>query len=233
MEQYFRIAEMYMATEAFRNPKVYNYNVSDGKIIASYYGDDDSVFHFQLAYLNRTGEILSDAYMNAIRPALDVRFVKNYDNYQKIYPADKDARIHKQVDDLINICEFQNYSQEKLAIIFDLFDICYKKVPVTEIYSKFNPNMTDQEFVAMVSEIKSLAEKAIAETDSKAKKVKEAIKMFDTLSVGWPDAKTYADNCRAQLENIPTLSNYINSKISKIPNIAKIPKEQKQKEYHK
>ena len=103
---------------------------------------------------------LSDEYKRDLFPlmrALRYRYQPDIYGYK---------RVEEAAMDLNNISDFRSYDSKKLAIIFDLYDTCnsftsygylHNAVGLKDIYSKFSPDMTDDEFIGKVSKITTLA----------------------------------------------------------------------------
>lgn len=132
----------------------------------------------------------------------------------------------------------ESYDSKRLAIIFDIFEKLigfreweyykygysyeyYSAVEVKDFYPKFSPTMTDEEFLTLCSKLYEIRQEAIKSAETR-QKMSDALKILDTLSVTWPEAKEQAAECIIQMENIPTYSEYISQEISKLPNMIEI-----------
>ena len=193
-----QINEFYKNTDSYKQQVPYEFALTDenklvmyqAKMYNGYLGYDlDRLYHFQLAYTERTKNPLPSFYMEALLPALDVEHVLYTDDYKIYYDYDQNsnitAKIYKQVDDILDICEPTRYTPEKLAIICDLYNKSDKQVPLTEIYAKFHPDFSDDKYLSVVKKINKIFtdtkevfhEKE--ELEAKKERLKNSIKIYE------------------------------------------------------
>lgn len=162
-----QIYNLYQKTNSYKQQVPYDFIVEEEKlrieklpVNSNLENSLDKLQHFQLAYINRTNTTLPTCYMEALLPALDVENVLYTDDYKEFYDNEKGsdiyAKIHKQVDDILDICEPTRYTPEKLAIICDLYNRSNKQVPLTQIYSKFHPDFSDDKYLSVVNKINTI-----------------------------------------------------------------------------
>ncbi len=204
-----KIQKMYKRTDAYKEPIAFNFRIENFfGLRGDCVGEDGCVKVFQQAYLDLTGELLSNDYMNAVFPTISAHPISDW-------------TIRNLAKNFVDICDIKEYGYEKLAIICDYFKRIERSVPFVEFYTKFNPTMTDEEFIALCSRLDEIISEAV-KSFLLIRKLEEAKKVCDKLSVVWPEASEHAAECIIKLENTPTFSQYIVQEISKLPDMIEI-----------
>ena len=224
-----QIYNLYQKTNSYKQQVPYDFIVEEEKlrieklpVNSNLENNIDKLQHFQLAYINRTNTTLPICYMEALLPALDVENVLYTDDYKEFYDNEKGsdiyAKIHKQVDDILNICEPTRYTPEKLALICDLYNTCNKKISLTKIYSKFHPDFSDEEYLSVVNKINTIFNTNKDEFGIPMEKINKALEVFDVFF--YADSsyqekiycartklnglkRSYEENIRNQLDALP------------------------------
>ena len=131
-----QIYNLYQKTNSYKQQVPYDFIVEEEKlrieklpVNSNLENSLDKLQHFQLAYINRTNTTLPTCYMEALLPALDVENVLYTDGYKEFYDNEKGSDIYAKI---------------------------HKQVPLTQIYSKFHPDFSDDKYLSVVNKINTI-----------------------------------------------------------------------------